>query len=471
MIGSLGDLLAFLGITAPLAAASALGDSVAAVLKTLYRAAASPIGQVLDRLPFGEVFRLVKDLVVVTVQRLIKLGMDLSNDPVGVLGQVLEGTGKLWENFVGFVAYFINHSSSKILLSLGVDEGSVLVGGVVRRGAADLSEEAFVAIKRIGKDLTEASVELSDDAADGLGGAAEVFGEQLTRDIFAFCLTGVAYQGPLFASRVRGLASPIRAVTLCDEALVTFNTLTSQAQTGIGKIKTADYIHRLLVDHPSKAEDLGQILSNLPKIDFNTLLREILDAYDAGISVRPVQDGLIFSGRYDSLGQDFEKRVAKLLSQEGKEILGMGDVGVARMLKIKGYKVDFVSVTDDGTSGKTLFHLLEVKESRGDAGADIPHAIEQLGNTLIMLRGEVTDAEIGSLRVAIPSRSDGKPVKLSGPFSMDPDGTLYKEDDLGRYLAKLDHNGTLISDPNAPEFATGYSIKIVAVDESLIALP
>lgn len=51
---------------------------------------------------------------------------------------------------------------------MGFDDGSRLVGGIIRRGLS-LSDEALRVVDTIGDDLAEAGIKLSDEAEDGVG--------------------------------------------------------------------------------------------------------------------------------------------------------------------------------------------------------------------------------------------------------------------------------------------------------------
>ena len=46
--------------------------------------------------------------------------------------------------------------------------------------------------------------------------------------------------------------------------------------------------------------------------------------------------------------------------------------------------------------------MTEVKESTGDAGADIAHGVTPIKNTLRVLQAKVPDAKIGRLAIVLP---------------------------------------------------------------------
>ncbi|MCG8346167.1 MAG: hypothetical protein MI924_00120 [Chloroflexales bacterium] len=91
---------------------------------------------------------------------------------------------------------------------------------------------------------------------------------------------------------------------------------------------------------------------------------------------------------------------AQSLTARGDSSIGFGDNSVQPVLGIAGARaraVDFLSVTSSGR-----FNVTEVKESTGDAGADIAHGVTPIKNTLRVLQAKVPDAKIGRLAIVLP---------------------------------------------------------------------
>jgi len=256
IVGSIGDLPALLGVTAPLAGAAFLADASVAVIKPLARNTPDAL-VVLDRLNIEQAFTVGGDLILVGVDELIVLDRGLGSsldEAVGIVQDVFTGATRIWDDFGALTA----RSGPDLLLELGITPGSLLTGRVLRQGS-DLSPQSMRAVTNIGNDIPDVG-NLSDEAAEGLGEATEIFGEQKTRQIFSDCLTNAFGEEP--GSKGPGLASVLPLSGLCGTSLAIFNSLTPKAQQGFGKISSAD-ARGILLNNPN-AERVGKLLDNIP---------------------------------------------------------------------------------------------------------------------------------------------------------------------------------------------------------------
>jgi len=153
-----------------IAATAFIGGAVAAVVRVLFRNADVAFKGILNGLRLADAFNVVVDLVKV-VSNYITTAIHSVNNAIQVLQDILTGGLKLWDNFVAFV----KRVGAGTLRKLGFDQGSLLVGRILNLGV-DLSDEALVSLKHVADDLVSASVDLSDEAAEGLGVAAKMMG-------------------------------------------------------------------------------------------------------------------------------------------------------------------------------------------------------------------------------------------------------------------------------------------------------
>jgi hypothetical protein len=118
---------------------------------------------ILNGLKLADAFDVVVSLVKV-VSNYLTTAIHSLNDAIQILQDILTGGLKLWDNF----AAFVKRVGAGTLLLMGFDEGSLLVGGIIRRGL-DLSDEALRVVDNIGDDLATVGIKLNDDAENGVG--------------------------------------------------------------------------------------------------------------------------------------------------------------------------------------------------------------------------------------------------------------------------------------------------------------
>jgi len=167
IIGSIGDLIGLIPGLQGIGGVSFMGDAASAVIKALFKNADTAFRLVLDALRLEEAFNVVLDLVKEVV-RFVGGTLGSSRDEVAaLLREIFEGAGKLWDNFVAFVT----RARAALLLKLGISEGTMLVGRMFRLSPelVGISDETIEVLARLGRELVEAGVDLSDEAAQGLG--------------------------------------------------------------------------------------------------------------------------------------------------------------------------------------------------------------------------------------------------------------------------------------------------------------
>jgi hypothetical protein len=101
------------------------------------------------------------------------------NDAIQVLQDILSGGLRLWDDFITLV----KRVGTTRLISWGVNDSTFLVGHILRLlgTSVTLSDEALTALKSVSDDLVAIGVDLSDDAAQGLGLAAKGLGSNELR--------------------------------------------------------------------------------------------------------------------------------------------------------------------------------------------------------------------------------------------------------------------------------------------------
>lgn len=284
IIGSIGDLIALIPGLQGVGGASFVGDAVSAVVKGLFKHADTIFRAVLNGLKLADAFDVVVDLVK-TVVRIV--GNSLGNGLQAVINtitNIFTGTRNLWGDFVSFV----RRAGADLLLRLGFDEGSALVGRILSLGV-DLSDEALVAAKKVADDLVAAGIDLSDEAAGGLGKFANSMNaDELQR--FINKLGGVCGVG-LKDNSVYKLAAP----TPCDpdvlkKALANYNNnFTNLMKAGaqnileaVGPESLADVVIKYGSD-PSNLTDAAKLFGVLgdPAISKNV----ISTAFNAGSAI------------------------------------------------------------------------------------------------------------------------------------------------------------------------------------------
>jgi len=236
IVGSIGDLIALLPFMQGVGGASFLGDAGAAVLKALFKQVPAIHG-ILNGLKLMEAFNVILDFLKVAGHYIGSSIGSSVDEVVQFLQNLFTGGLKLWDNFVAFV----RRGGVDLLLKLGFDEGSLLVGRILNLGL-NLSDEALAATKKIGSELAEAGIDLTDDAAKGLGDAVDVLGESKARKLLTTCLVGAIHSRSKLA---RIVARPLLE-GFCEEALQAYGKLSRSAQVGFDNmpIEKADEILR-----------------------------------------------------------------------------------------------------------------------------------------------------------------------------------------------------------------------------------
>jgi hypothetical protein len=125
---------------------------------------------ILNGLKLTNAFEVVVDLVKV-VSTYITTTIHSLNDAIQVLQDILSGGLRLWDDFTTLV----KRVGATRLISWGVNDSTFLVGHILRLlgTSVSLSDEALTALKSVTDDLVAAGVDLSDDAAQGLGKMAK----------------------------------------------------------------------------------------------------------------------------------------------------------------------------------------------------------------------------------------------------------------------------------------------------------
>jgi hypothetical protein len=188
IIGSVGDLVALTGIGIPVAVTSFVGDAVATLGRILFRKAATAFRVVLNGLKLAEAFDVALDLTktVIRVAGDALQNSSTSHAVFELVSNIFTGTRSLWDDFIAFVT----RAKAGLLLKLGFDEGSALVGRILR-GGTSLGDEALLAVDNVGDKIAKVGVTLTDEGMDGVGVLAKnVDPEDVTKfsdELLAIC--------------------------------------------------------------------------------------------------------------------------------------------------------------------------------------------------------------------------------------------------------------------------------------------
>jgi hypothetical protein len=257
IIGSLGDLIGLIPGLQGIGGASFLGDAASAVIKTLFKNADTAFRLVLDALRLEDAFDVVLDLVK-TVIHFVGGSLGSARDEViAFLRELFEGGLRFWDNFVAFV----RRAGTGLLLELGFDEGSLLVGGILRRGGS-FTDNALRAVDNIGDDVAEAGIRLSDEAADGVGDAVNALGEGKTRQVFSACLISAS---DIHSAKVASILPRPHYQGVCQDSLSLFDDLSEAAQRGFNRVPPDDAQRILLGSTAVRAQRIGDLLAKVPE--------------------------------------------------------------------------------------------------------------------------------------------------------------------------------------------------------------
>lgn len=189
---------------------SFVGDKAIAVTKGAYKIlklAGGPLVKILSKLPFDKAARFGTGLLTLLIERGIKVFgkvNDIWTDAARLMSELGVLVNRLWDALSGLAKL-----GAEKLLKYGGSEGGMLLGRILNLSdeAAAYSPKVLEGIVKLGDELAAAGVELSDDAAQGLGRLVDQFGETnaskfLKRLPCPVQLTSVNH-------RVAGLASPL----------------------------------------------------------------------------------------------------------------------------------------------------------------------------------------------------------------------------------------------------------------------
>ncbi|MCI0551447.1 MAG: hypothetical protein L0287_10855, partial [Anaerolineae bacterium] len=160
---------------------------------------------------------------------------DSLDEVIQFLSDLFTGGFQLWDNFVEFV----KRVGAGTLLLMGFDEGSLLVGGIIRRGSS-LSDEALRALDSVGDNLAKAGIKLSDEAADGLALAAKSLGgDELRRFMNALgntCSVGRIRHGGKLARLSKASVPSVCDPQLVKKVLTSYKRFDDATLTASGKL-------------------------------------------------------------------------------------------------------------------------------------------------------------------------------------------------------------------------------------------
>ena len=358
IIGSLGDLIGLIPGLQGIGGASFLGDAAAAVIKTLFKNADTAFRLVLDALRLEDAFGVVLDLAKTVIHFVGDSLGSSADEAYGLLKGLFECGLRLWDNFV----FFVRRAGTGLLLELGFDEGSLLVGGILRRGGS-FTDNALRAVDNIADDAAEAGIRLSDDAADGVGDAVNALGEGKTRQVFSVCFIG-AFE--IHSAKVASLLPRPLAQGVCDDSLSLFDDLTQAAQRGFDRIPPDDAQRILLGSTTVRAQRIGDLLAKIP--EGRTWTSEAVDGL-VNLIDNNLDDAAarIFANYSDDVVEQSFAALRQMSTKWDEDAIE----GVARLLRIKPDQ-DLAKVlrefTGGGETGRRFFRRIKLADDHNIAG-------------------------------------------------------------------------------------------------------
>ena len=308
IIGSLGDLIGLIPGLQGIGGASFLGDAASAVIKTLFKNADEAFRLVLDALRLEDAFDVVIDLAKTVIHFVGDSLGSSADEAYELLKELFEGGVRLWDNFVAFV----RRVGTGLLVTMGFDEGTALVGGLLRRGT-ELGDEAIGVVDDVGDRLASSGARLSDDAEGGLALVANnldgaTTGQSTGRFAEAIgSACGVAQVGSARVARMVSVASCDPA--LLDELLSRFSSEWTETQLAgfrrLGQTIDGADLGAILAKYRDAPEAVTRIMGNLSGFPFG------------GWSATTVDEMIGFVGRHGS-SFDFElflRRVSTSIDQ------------------------------------------------------------------------------------------------------------------------------------------------------------
>jgi hypothetical protein len=181
VVGGIVELSSFIPGLQPVGVGGILGKAASTVMKGLESAAEAvrPILHGVARaLKLEDAFNAMTDLLRLTLKGVSGFPTSL-DELVNLVQGLFGGARHLWDDFVAFV----ERVGPDLLVRMGFDEGSELVGGIIRRGGS-LTDEALQTVDHVGDDLFRIGADFSDEAGDGLGVVSHQLDEPEIRGFF-----------------------------------------------------------------------------------------------------------------------------------------------------------------------------------------------------------------------------------------------------------------------------------------------
>lgn len=207
--------------TVPAAILLEVLDGGASILKNARHFVSSTTYRLLKDMRFDKILKLGGDILWHLARRAVTVVGEVNwpSDDMGAILNILQDLlSQVWDPFVAWLAYVYDHLDElDEYYELGFGEGAYLAARALNLSdeIASYTPDIIRSISKIGDELAEAGIELSDEATEGLGELAKRQPEDHIRKIlYGPCPVGLAQVG---STKIRGLASPLLIPEVCKQ--------------------------------------------------------------------------------------------------------------------------------------------------------------------------------------------------------------------------------------------------------------
>ncbi|MCL4264508.1 MAG: hypothetical protein KJ069_14890 [Anaerolineae bacterium] len=277
------QLLAFLGITIPVAVTTEIADIAASILKNVTKFISDEAVSVIARIPFDQALHRGVEVIEFIGRRIIEGGGNLITRIETVLNNSKAA-------FTALLTRFGNNLDT--LYRIGFREGGYLVGRLLNLGGetATYSDELLETVARVGDEVAESGAALSDEAVNGLDELASRLPSNKTDEILNnFCPVSVSRtNGATYASSYAlkdhlgkpAAQTPVNCREIVEEI---FGSLTGWSDEALNGLQ------RLADDTGWTGTQIADLLDNFRRADPNSALARGLQPALAslnGVNVR-----------------------------------------------------------------------------------------------------------------------------------------------------------------------------------------
>ncbi|MFP3853201.1 MAG: hypothetical protein ACLFWD_02785 [Anaerolineales bacterium] len=329
IVGGIVELASFIPGLQPVGVGGALGKATSTVMKGLQKAAefaSTAFRGVMRALNLRQAFDLMTEVVQVTLRGISDFPSSLDEIADFVRG-LFTGTRHLWDNFVTFV----QRVGADLLVRMGFDEGSELIGEIIRRGG-QLSDDVLPVVDDVGEGAARAGTKIADEAADGMGTLARNLDSAKLRgtleSIGGAC--GVASSPGSVAKVAKITAAPVCDPDLLVDILRSADEWDEAVIAGLNKLDRIDgsALGQLLVRFKDSPELLQDSLRLIGRYDFTNwdgvtvgIMTDFIGEHNAVEYTARLMDRMFETGVTDEFSEQFGRILKRLDGDEALRTL------------------------------------------------------------------------------------------------------------------------------------------------------